>query len=142
MKQHYETLGVNEGATQEQIQMAYDKLSKELNPENNNNQDFFREEYEKVQQAYNALSQSSILKNSESSTTTLSRNMPESSSSSNSSDSFTVTISKEKIEELKNRKLDIEQKQTYVSAGLKTLSILSMIGSGFWLIIFAFVVLL
>ena len=140
MKKYFQILGLEEGASQSEIQQAYERLSKELAPEDNENQDFFIEEYEKVKQAYNALSQSSILKNSESSTTTLSRNMPESSSSSNSSDSFTVTISKEKIEELKNRKLDIEQKQTYVSAGLKTLSILSMIGSGFWLIIFAFVV--
>ena len=136
MKKYYDALGLKKNASQKEIQFAYDKLSKELNPINNDNQEFFIEEYEKVKQAYNALNQSSILKNSESTSKTTRPNRPESSSSSNSSDSFTVTISKQKIEELKNRKLDIEEKQTYVSAGLKTLSILSMIGSGFWLIIF------
>ena len=42
-------------------------LAKELNPSNNDNQEFFKEEYEKVQEAYKALSQSSILKNSDTS---------------------------------------------------------------------------
>lgn len=111
MKQHYETLGLNQSATQEQIQFAYEKLSKELNPINNDNQEFFIEEYEKVQQAYDALSQSSILKNSESSTyRNKSSNNQESSPKPKSSDSFTVTISKEKIEELKNKAHNSESK--------------------------------
>ena len=50
-------------------------------------------------------------------------------------DSFTVTISKEKIEKLKNRKLDTDQIVS-VSEGLKILSILSMIGSGLISIIY------
>lgn len=62
MKHHFENLGLTEGASQEEIQAAYERLSKELNPLNNDNQEFFIEEYEKVQQAYDALSQSSILK--------------------------------------------------------------------------------
>jgi len=61
MKQHYTTLGLQEGASQEEIQEAYERLSKELNPKNNDNQEFFKEEYKKLQQAYKALSASSIL---------------------------------------------------------------------------------
>ena len=51
MKHHFETLGLQEGASQEAIQEAYDRLSKELNPSNNDNQEFFKEEYEKVQES-------------------------------------------------------------------------------------------
>ena len=61
MKHHFETLGLQEGASQEEIKTAYDKLSKELNPTNNDNQEFFKEEYDKVQEAYEALYNSSIL---------------------------------------------------------------------------------
>ena len=61
MKKHYKTLGLLEGASQEEIQAAYDKLSKELDPKNNDHQEFFVEEYKKVQEAYKALSNSSIL---------------------------------------------------------------------------------
>ena len=61
MKHHFETLGLQDGASQEEIQTAYDKLSKELDPSNNDNQEFFVEEYKKVQDAYEALSNSSIL---------------------------------------------------------------------------------
>ena len=135
MKHHYESLNLEEGASQEAIQSAYKRLSKELNPETNNNQDFFVEEYAKVQEAYKALSQSSILKNNDSSKRSVTSNRDEFSSSSNSSDSFTVTISKEKIEQLKNRKLDTDQIVS-VPEGLKILSILSMIGSGFFALIF------
>ena len=61
MKKHYQALGLKEDASQAQIQDAYNKLSKELNPSNNDNQEFFEEEYKKVQEAYEALSNSSIL---------------------------------------------------------------------------------
>ena len=61
MKKHYYILGLNEGASQEQIQEAYERLSNTLNPSNNNNQEFFVEEFKKVQEAYKALSNSSIL---------------------------------------------------------------------------------
>ena len=61
MKKHYQALGLKEDASQAQIQDAYNKLSKELNPSNNDNQEFFVEEYKKVQEAYEALSNSSIL---------------------------------------------------------------------------------
>ena len=61
MKKHYQTLGLVEGASQEQIKIAYNRLSKELNPGNNDNQEFFKEEYAKVQAAYKALYNNSIL---------------------------------------------------------------------------------
>ncbi|MEO0036985.1 MAG: hypothetical protein RIQ59_196 [Bacteroidota bacterium] len=61
MKNHYNTLGLNEGASQEEIQEAYDRLKKELDPTINNNQDFFIEEFEKLQEAYKALRNTSIL---------------------------------------------------------------------------------
>ena len=44
MKHHFETLGLQEGASQQAIQEAYDRLSRELNPSNNDNQEFFIEE--------------------------------------------------------------------------------------------------
>ena len=109
MKHHLETLGLQEGATQQEIQEAYDRLSKELNPSNNDNQEFFKEEYEKVQEAYKALSKSSILKNNDSSERSLSSKKLEDSSSSGS---FTVTISPEKIEELKSKALKVNDKQS------------------------------
>ena len=135
MKNHFKSLKLEEGASQDAIQAAYERLSKELDPAENDNQDFFVEEYAKVQEAYKALSQSSILKNNDSSKRSVTSNRDEFSSSSNSSDSFTVTISKEKIEQLKNRKLDTDQIVS-VPEGLKILSILSMIGSGFFALIF------
>ena len=61
MKNHYKTLGIEESATQEEIKAAHSKLSKELNPANNDNQEFFKEEYAKVQAAYKALYNNSIL---------------------------------------------------------------------------------
>ena len=61
MKKYYDTLGLKNGASQEEIQAAYEKLSNELNPDKNNNETFFVEEYKKVQEAYEALSHSSIL---------------------------------------------------------------------------------
>ena len=61
MKKHFDILGLKQDASQEQIQEAYDRLSKELNPSNNDNQEFFVEEYEKVEEAYNELRNSSIL---------------------------------------------------------------------------------
>ena len=61
MKQYFEILGLEDGASQQQIHAAYKRLSKELNPSNNHNQEFFKVEYRKVQKACEALSNSSIL---------------------------------------------------------------------------------
>ena len=41
MKKYFKTLGLEKDATQEQIQEAYERLSKELDPANNDNQEFF-----------------------------------------------------------------------------------------------------
>ena len=60
MKTHYQTLGLKEGASQDEIKEAYERLSKELDP-TNNHEDFFVEEYIKVREAYKDLSSSSIL---------------------------------------------------------------------------------
>ena len=61
MKEYYEILGLNPGASQEQIDEAYNKLSVELNPKNNNNAEFFKEEYAKVINAYNSISNKTIV---------------------------------------------------------------------------------
>ena len=61
MNHHHKTLGLQEGASQEEIQVAYERLSKELDPANNDNQEFFKEEYKKLQAAYQALGNKSIL---------------------------------------------------------------------------------
>lgn len=63
MKSYYQTLGLDEGASQDEIQEAYDRLKKELDPSKNNNQEFFVEEYEKIQKAYSVLKNSTILSN-------------------------------------------------------------------------------
>ena len=61
MKKHFKTLGLQEGATNEEIQAAYERLSNDLNPKNNDNEVFFKEEFEEVLEAYKALSSASIL---------------------------------------------------------------------------------
>lgn len=61
MKEYFKILGLQEGASKEEIQKAYKKLSKELDPKNNDNQDFFIEESEKLDEAYGRLMNSSIL---------------------------------------------------------------------------------
>lgn len=65
MKNYYKILGLNPGASKEDIERKYKKLSKEYDPKNNDNQDFFKEEYNKIQDAYNALTNNSILTNSD-----------------------------------------------------------------------------
>lgn len=65
MKKHYETLGLNAGASKEEIVKKYLLLSKKYDPKENDNLEFFKEEYDKVQEAYKALTKSSILKNSD-----------------------------------------------------------------------------
>jgi preprotein translocase subunit Sec63 len=63
MKKYYKILGLEDGATKADIEKKYKELSKEYAPSNNNNQEFFREEYKKVQEAYGALITSNILSN-------------------------------------------------------------------------------
>lgn len=59
MKKYYEILGLTEGASQEEIQESYERLSKELDPAKNGNHEFFVEEYALLQEAYNALTNNS-----------------------------------------------------------------------------------
>ena len=102
MKKYFDILGLPEDASQEAIQEAYDRLSKELDPKNNGNQEFFVEEFEKLQEAYKVLSNSTILKSSEKSY--INSNVEEALQEvlqKPSNDSITITISPEKIKELK-----------------------------------------
>ena len=41
MKKYYDALGLKKGASQEEIQIAYENLSNKLNPNSNNNDEFF-----------------------------------------------------------------------------------------------------
>ena len=59
MNKYFNILGLEEGASQEAIQEAYNRLSRELDPAKNGNQEFFIEEYEILQQAYYALTNNS-----------------------------------------------------------------------------------
>ncbi len=102
MKKHFEILGLLENASQEVIQDAYDRLSIELDPVKNNNQEFFIEEFEKLQEAYKVLSNSTILKSSEKSyINTNDTEAPQEALPKPNNASITITISPEKIEELK-----------------------------------------
>ena len=55
MKKYFEILGLKKGASQEEIQEAYERLSDTLDPKKNDDLDFFIEEYELVQEAYKFL---------------------------------------------------------------------------------------
>ena len=55
MIKYYKTLGLEKGASKEEIEAAYIRLSKELDPANNDNLEFFVEEYALVQEAYKEL---------------------------------------------------------------------------------------
>jgi DnaJ-class molecular chaperone len=61
MKKYYDILGIKEHASKEEIKKAYNKLSKELDPIKNNNEQFFEEEVKKLNEAYDKLFNSSIL---------------------------------------------------------------------------------
>jgi len=55
MKKYYKILGLDEGASKKDIQDYYDKLSIELDPKNNDDLDFFKEEFSLLQEAYEKL---------------------------------------------------------------------------------------
>ena len=61
MKKYFEILGLEKGASKQDVIKAYNKLSKELDPKENHNQPFFVEEFNKLKEAYEALINSSIL---------------------------------------------------------------------------------
>jgi hypothetical protein len=60
MKKYFDILGLKEGATLNEIQESYERLSKELDPVKNDNHEFFLEEYSLLQEAYDALTNNSI----------------------------------------------------------------------------------
>ena len=101
MKRFYQILGLEEGASKEDIEKKYQELSIEYDPKNNQNQDFFKEEYEKIQEAYRELTQNSILSASGKPLSNSNLDSDGSESSKETSDSITITISPDKIEELK-----------------------------------------
>ncbi|MDC0204764.1 DnaJ domain-containing protein [Flavobacteriales bacterium] len=55
MKKYFEILGLQEGASLKEVQDAFDKLSVELDPEKNDNLEFFKEEFILLQEAYNKI---------------------------------------------------------------------------------------
>jgi uncharacterized RDD family membrane protein YckC len=55
MQKYYKILGLDSGATKEEIQIAYNRLSVELDPANNNNFSFFQVEYNNMKEAYEIL---------------------------------------------------------------------------------------
>ena len=55
MQEYYQILGLEDGASKQEIQDAYDKLSVELDPKNNDDLDFFKEEFALLQEAYEKL---------------------------------------------------------------------------------------
>ena len=57
MKKYYKILGLEEGVSREEIEAAYIRLSKDLDPKENDNLDFFVEEYALVQDAYKKLTE-------------------------------------------------------------------------------------
>jgi len=59
MKKYYKILGIEEGASQEEIKEAYNRF--ELDFANKDNEDFFKDEYQKVKAAYKALYNTSNL---------------------------------------------------------------------------------
>ena len=55
MKKYYDILDLQEGASYEEIQQAFDRLSVELDPSNNDNLDFFIDAYAELKEAHSKL---------------------------------------------------------------------------------------
>lgn len=55
MKNHYDILGINRNASQDEIKTAYRKLSVKFHPDKNNGETFFAEMFKQVNEAYNTL---------------------------------------------------------------------------------------
>lgn len=56
MKNYYDLLGIKNDANIEDIKKAYKKLSKKFHPDLNDNDDFFKERFQDIQEAYEILS--------------------------------------------------------------------------------------
>lgn len=126
---YYEILGLKPGASQKDIESAFQTLSDQLNPENNDNHEFFKEEFSKLKEAYDILREKSILKNTNS--YSKSKENQNYGASSDSSNSFSVTFNTDKINDL-NKDFQIQNK---IPQGLKISCILSMMGTSFWFLI-------
>ncbi len=60
MKKYFEALELNENASIAEIEDAYKRLSVEYNPKNNNNEEFFVEQFNKVKEAYEILNKNNL----------------------------------------------------------------------------------
>ena len=66
-KEALQILGLGKNASKQEIDDAYKKLSEELDPANNDNQEFFIEKHKELQDIYQLLCEKSILKKDQSS---------------------------------------------------------------------------
>ena len=55
MIKYYQILGLQEGASQQEITESFERLNETLDPANNDNLDFFKEEHASVVSAFNEL---------------------------------------------------------------------------------------
>ena len=55
MIKYYQILGLQEGASQQEITESFERLNETLDPANNDNLDFFKEEHASVVNAFNEL---------------------------------------------------------------------------------------
>ena len=100
-KKALETLGLDENASKQEIDDVYKKLSEELDPANNDNQEFFIEKHKELQDIYQLLCEKSILKKDQSSPNITFGDSSDDPSEESEKSSVTVTISSERIDELK-----------------------------------------
>lgn len=55
MKDYYRILGINNGASKDEIRTAYRKLSKKFHPDVNQGDKFFEQRFKEIEEAYNVL---------------------------------------------------------------------------------------
>lgn len=56
MKNYWQILGLEEGASQDEIKKAYKKYAKKFHPDLHGNDEFFKERFQEIQEAYETLS--------------------------------------------------------------------------------------